>query len=83
MTQKAAEGLVYGIYLAVEGESIPPAVITVGQINPGTVAQVTMLGTTGDLEWEATGDGLKVRIPEAIRQNPPCNGAWALRIAFK
>jgi hypothetical protein len=38
-----------------------------------------MLGY-GEVEWERVSDGVKVFIPEEVRNNPPCAFAWSFNI---
>jgi alpha-L-fucosidase len=43
----------------------------------GKVANVTLLGHEGSLEWKQDADGLSVRLPD----QPPCDNAYALKIS--
>jgi alpha-L-fucosidase len=80
-TQKAAEGVVYAIHLAGEGEIAPPARIIVEGVVPAAGARVSMLGVEGPLEWKKQDQGFMVEIPPDLQQEPPCADAWVIRIS--
>ena len=69
------------IYLAEKNENKLPSRITLSSIFPAKGAKVTMLGLKGKLKWEKDGKGFYVEIPERIRENPPCNYAWTIKIS--
>ena len=75
-----ADGAVYAILLAEEGAEQPPAEILVPSIEPAPGAVIHMLGSEVPLVWEKSQFGMTVTIPGDLRQNPPCDHAWALRI---
>jgi len=81
LTQKVADGSVYAIYLAGEGESVLPASVRVNGVFPTDNATVSLLGSEGDLIWQGDSDGFSARIPAAVRQAPPADHAWTLRIS--
>ena len=74
------DGSVYAIYMAENGETKPPAAITLASITPHKRMHISMLGVEGKLQWEKRGNGIVVFIPEAVRENPPCKYAWTLQI---
>ncbi len=74
-------GTVYVVYLGDKSEKIPPSKIWCSSVCPAEGAAVTIPGTKKKLEWEKTGAGFLVNIPESIRQNPPCNYAWTIKIS--
>jgi alpha-L-fucosidase len=80
VTQKK-DGTLYAIYLADEGESRPPAEISFPALQPSEQAELVMLGTQTKLAWKKAGQGFRVTIPTALRENPPCRYAWAIRVA--
>ena len=80
LTQKKDNHTVYAIYLAAEGETGPPARVSIGSIKPADNAKITMLGAKGILTWEQTEDGFVVEVPEAVQKNPPCDHAWVFNI---
>lgn len=67
------------IYLAADGELKPPAEIIINTISFSKDYEVTMLGV-GEISWEKSSDGIKVLIPQEIRDNPPCEYAWSFKI---
>ncbi|UCG47007.1 MAG: alpha-L-fucosidase [Phycisphaerales bacterium] len=69
----------YLIYLAEEDETIPPAEISVSCIKSGDF--VRMLGVRAPIKWEFDQGGLTIRIPEEVRQSPPCQHAWGFEVA--
>jgi len=76
-----ADGTVYAIYLADEGETRLPAYLSMTELRPADGATVSLLGTEETLEWERAGTGFVVRVPERLRVSPPCDYAWVLEIS--
>jgi len=72
---------VYMIYLAGEGEEIPPSSIYLSSVQPEDNATITMLGDGRSLRWEKSGNGVLVQIPARLQRNPPCSDAWTLKIS--
>jgi alpha-L-fucosidase len=72
---------IYLVYLADENETALPAKIWSSEICPAAGSKVTLLGSPGELNWEACGNGFFADIPESIRKNPPCQLAWVLKIS--
>lgn len=83
LTQKKDSKEVFAIYL--EQEDAPtnqlPASFTVKGIFAAPEAKLNLLGSKGNLKWENTTKGVKVYIPEKIRNNLPCDVAWAIKIS--
>jgi alpha-L-fucosidase len=77
---RGKDGAVYLIYLADEGETTPPASLSLTQFRPADGAVLTLLGTHATLEWTAANTGLVVTIPEVIRHNPPSEHAWVVKV---
>jgi alpha-L-fucosidase len=75
------DGTVYAIYLADDRESALPRYVSMTQLRPAAGATVSLLGVDGALEWETAGTGFVVRIPDHLRQSPPCDYAWVLKIS--
>lgn len=78
MTQ-AKDGVTYFFYLAEEGEKMPDKIVITSH-QPAKGAKVTMPGTAANLKWKTSGKGCVISIPESVRNNPPCNYAWVIRI---
>jgi hypothetical protein len=39
------------------------------------------MGSKAGLTWKMVGEQLTVSIPKAVRENPPCQHAWTIRIS--
>ena len=73
----------YAIYLD-KGEKTTeglPEVFTVNGIYAADHAKLNILGTNLKLKWENTNEGVRIQIPGKIRDNLPCDLAWAMRIS--
>ena len=74
-------GNIYIIYLAEPYETTMPATIEVKGFNPTGVSDIEQLGRKGAIKWKNEQDsGLLIKIPESLRDNPPCKHAWAFRV---
>ncbi len=71
-----ADGAVYAIVLAGEGEDAPPAEVVVPGVTCAADARIEMLGAPGALAWKQRGADIVVELPAAL----PCAHAWGLRI---
>jgi alpha-L-fucosidase len=80
VTQKK-DGTLYVIYLAAEGQSHPPAEIGFPALQPADRAELVMLGSETKLAWREAEQGFRVAIPPALREHPPCQHAWTIRIS--
>ena len=67
-------------YLADAGETQIPKEIFIPDFMPVSIAKVKLLGCDEELEWELGCDGIKVFIPEAVRNNPPCDYVWTIQV---
>ena len=74
------DGSINAIYLAGENEKRPPSEILIRNVKSSDKTQINMLGH-GKLEWEKVSGGLKVFIPDDVRNNPPCKYAWSFNIS--
>jgi alpha-L-fucosidase len=75
------EGEIYLIYLAGTTESAPPGKVWFSRLDIPSGARATLLGSSRELSWEKTGEGVVVDIPAELRENPPCPDAWVVRFA--
>jgi len=75
MTKKGDK--IYLICLAETGQAAPPAEVVFPAIAKATA--VRMLGGSA-AQWTAGAEGLKIAVPEAARQSPPCEHAWAWEV---
>jgi alpha-L-fucosidase len=78
---KNRDGSVNAIYLANKDQSEMPAYLSMNGLAPAKGAEITLLGTNTKLNWEPSGSGFVAKIPEKIRENPPCDHAWTFRIS--
>ncbi len=74
-----ADGSRYAIYLADESEARLPPTVEVPGVHPTEATGVTLLGSDASLTFEATDDGMRIRVPAGTP--PPCDYAWAFRIS--
>ncbi len=76
MTQK--DDSKYLFYLCGEGEKTMPGHIDIKgfEANKG---DIHLLGYKKKLKWEKTNDGIRIFIPEKLRNNPPCDFVWTFR----
>ncbi len=71
----------YLFYLADEGEKMP-SVISMNGIKIPSGAVVTMPGTKVNLKWSNNQDGFDITMPVAIRNNPPTDYVWVVKVSF-
>lgn len=81
LTEDRDTGAVNAIHLAAEDQISPPSMVDVPGVTAAAGATVTMFGADGELEWTQDHEGIRVVIPDEIRQAPPCAHAWVLRIS--
>ena len=81
LSQQKDTKAVYAMYLEQEDGSGLPSSITVKGIKAAKNAKLTLLGAKGNLKWQNTTEGVKVTIPSSIRNNLPCDLAWAIKIS--
>ena len=75
-----ADGTVYAIYLAADGETVPPARIVLGRIVPEKGGVIRMLGVKGPVRWERSAAGAVLIVPAGAVADPPCRDAWVFKI---
>ena len=80
MTQQA-NGNVYFFYMCEEGETTMPAEIIINSHKPTKKATVTLLGYKKSLKWKESGAGFIVEIPKKIRNHPPANHVWTIKVS--
>jgi len=79
---RGKDSSVYLIYLGDEKEHQPPSEIYISRYQPPKQARATLLGTSVELFWRPVGSsGVAVKIPDEIRQHPPCDYAWTVRFS--
>ena len=72
----------YFIYLANETEEGIPSQIIIDEVMVHQDAKFEFLGSDVSLQWSVQGDQLRIQIPEIIRNNPPCQYAWTLKMSL-
>ena len=78
---RQANGNVYFLYLATEGEVELPSMVSIGSLQPAKEAKVTLLGSKMPLKWKKKGDGFEVSIPETLRKQLPCKYVWTIKVS--
>ena len=78
-TRRRDTGTVYAFYLPEEGAALPRTV-TIASLQPAAGEEVRLLGYAEPLRWEPSGRGVRISIPAAVAQTPPCQHAWAFRL---
>jgi hypothetical protein len=74
---------VYAIYLAGADETAPPAVVPMPSVRPGPGSEIRLLGCGQACPWNLSPEGLRVEVPAAARQTPPCGHAWVFQVRGK
>ncbi len=80
LTQHKNGKTIYALYLADENEKMPPSKIWFSQLSLPANATIHLLGNPETLTWEKVGNGFVTEIPEMVRNTPPCQHAWVMRI---
>ncbi len=80
---KQKDRTIYMTYLGDKNETKPPTKIWLSAFSPDKGSKIRMLGVDKDLKWVKSGNGFYVDIPSSIRNNPPCDYAWTLKISDK
>lgn len=78
-TKKKDSSAVYAFYLADTSETQLPAEIHVPSLQARKHSKVYLLGYSRPLSWKAGDNGMTVKIPKALQQQPPCKYAWVLK----
>ncbi|MBU2650970.1 MAG: alpha-L-fucosidase [Bacteroidetes bacterium] len=74
------DGRTFLIYLADEGETDIPKVISLMQYCPEEGSIARLVGSEENLSWEKNGEGCVIHIPDHLTRNPYCLNAWAIEI---
>lgn len=69
----------YALYLAKDGEKMPES-FTITHFTPPKNSEVHLLGYAKPLKWKKTPTGTQITLPPALRQNPPTDWAWVIRM---
>jgi alpha-L-fucosidase len=79
MTQK--EDQAYFIYMDESGSGKMPEKIRIESHQPVAGAEVTLLGFDEPLNWKSSSEGFVANIPSEIRNNPPSEYAWVVKVS--
>lgn len=71
----------YLFYMADDGESMPDS-ITMNGLTLPEKSVVTVTGTKTRCSWQNGTDSFTVNIPSKIRNNPPSDYVWVMKIEF-
>ncbi|MGA2624433.1 MAG: alpha-L-fucosidase [Bacteroidota bacterium] len=74
------DGSVFAIYMAGDNEHFLPAAISLGSFFPKQGNGIILLGAKGALSWEKVGENCIVHVSDSMRNTPPCDYAWVLKI---
>lgn len=74
------DGTVHAIYLADDGERMPPARLTIRGPVPAPGAQLRLLGADTPLPWHRDGTKTVIEIPAAVRNRVEGAYAWAIEL---
>jgi alpha-L-fucosidase len=72
--------VLYAIYLAGRQETNMPDQIVLHQITPVPGSQITLLGSKDPVQYKSIGTDTIIWLPDSVRQKPPCNYAWVLKL---
>ena len=76
---RKGDDLMYLFYMADEGEKMPASVTMNGMTLPSG-SQVTVLGSGTRCSWKNGTDSFTVSVPQQVRNNPPSDHVWVLKI---
>ncbi len=73
----------YAFILDEQKSGTLPTHVTLENVKIPKKATLQLLGSQQPLTWQKKGSKVVVTIPEAVRQQPPCQHAWTIRIPLK
>jgi alpha-L-fucosidase len=77
-TFNASSSTLYAIYVGEENKI--PGEVRTSFSNLQKGSKIYMLGHKKSLEWEITPEGLLIRVPESLRNDPPCKYGWTFKM---
>ena len=77
------DGSINAIYLADENETTIPSELNIQSLKFKDIREVVFLGSSVPLQWKASGNKIKILIPDDVRNNPPCDYAWVFQLKMK
>ncbi len=75
------DGSIYAIYLAGENEINIPETIPISSFPEFKFKEIELVGANKKLKWKQSQFGIKIQIPEKIRENLPCKFAWVFKFS--
>ncbi len=78
---KKGDNTYYVFYLADDNEKMPAEVTMKGITLPEN-SRVTMPGTKVRLKWRNLNDSFTISLPANIRENPPADYVWVMKVEF-
>jgi alpha-L-fucosidase len=79
-TSNKEKNIIYATYLADKDETKPPSEIHIRNLDSFIKNKVAFMGSERHIDFIKTGKGLTIEIPKSIREEPPCNHAWTIKI---
>ena len=79
-TRKNNTADVYAFYVNGEGENKIPEYIQIDDFQPSPLMKVSLLGSKENIVWTAEGSGILVELPDKVRQNPPGDYIWCIKL---
>ncbi len=76
---RKGDDLMYLFYMADEGEKMPSSVTMKGVTLPAG-SKVSVVGTGARCSWKNSPDSFSVTVPQQVRNNPPSDHVWVLKI---
>ena len=76
------KGNVFITILADESGKMPESIAT-RAVNPKEVKEAKMLGSNSKLKCIKKGDNIEIKIPDGLRQSPPTDHAWVIKIEMQ
>ena len=61
----------------------PGTSITLPGVHPADGASVAMLGADRPLAWRWVDGGLRIELPDDLRNNRPCEHAWVVKVCMQ
>lgn len=71
---------VFAIYLAEEGEETIPQSIQIDAFSLQKKGTISLLGSDEKLTWVKNGSGVRIDMPEKMRNTPPCQYGWSFKM---
>jgi alpha-L-fucosidase len=76
------DGSRYAIYLAEGDQQKPPAEIRFSASVAPNMTSARMLGVDRELHWQKTDNEVVIQLPDIVRDQPPCQHAWTIKLSF-